>query len=102
LPLVETAKLVERSGVIPLKVMFCSPFQSKGYKSDKAIRQFMQLPVVILKVKGTLHVLEYSFNAEYERLQERIEKLISEQKLSLGLNREALKALCDLASTASI
>jgi hypothetical protein len=59
----------------------------------------MQLPVVILKVKGTLHVLEYSSNTEYERLEELTEKLIPEQKLSLGLNREALKALCDLAST---
>jgi hypothetical protein len=48
-----------------------------------------------------LHVLEYSSNTEYERLQELIEKLIPEQKLSLGLNREALKALCDLASTES-
>ena len=76
------------------KHLFCSQFQTKGYK---AIRRFMQLPIVILKVKGTLHVLEYNSNIEYVRLQELIEKLIPEQKLSLGLNREALKALCDLA-----
>ena len=99
LPLVEAAKLVESNGVIPLKHLFCSQFQSKGYKSDKAIRRFMQLPIVILKVKGTLHVLEYSSNIEYERLQELIDKLIPEQKLTLGLNREALQALCNLAST---
>jgi hypothetical protein len=55
LPLVEAAKLVESSGVIPLKVLFCSQFQSKGYKTDKAIRRFMHLPVVILKVKGKVH-----------------------------------------------
>ena len=35
LPLVEAAKLVKSSGVIPLKHLFCSQFQSKGYKSDK-------------------------------------------------------------------
>ena len=99
MPLVESAKRVESSGVIPLKHLFCSQFQTKGYKSDKAIHQFMQLPIVILKVKGTLHVLEYNFNIEYVRLEELIEKLIAEQKLSMGLNREALKALCDLAST---
>lgn len=99
LPLVEAAKLVESNGVIPLKHLFCSQFQPKGYKSDKAIRRFMQLPIVILKVKGTLHVLEYNPNIEYERLQELIDKLIPEQKLTLGLNREALQALCNLAST---
>ena len=59
----------------------------------------MQLPIAILKVKGTLYVLEYSSNIDYVRLQELIEKLIPEQNLSLGLNREALKALCGLAST---
>ena len=99
LPLVEAAKLVESNGVIPLKHLFCSQFQSKGYKSDKVISRFMQLPIAILKVKGTLHVLEYSSNIEYERLQELIDKLIPEQKLALGLNREALQALCNLAST---
>ena len=98
-PLVEAANLVESSGVIPLKHLFCSQFQSKGCKSDKANRRFMQLSIVILKVKGRLHVLEYSSNIEYERLQELIEKLIPEQKLSLGLNREALQALCNLSST---
>ena len=53
LPLVQSAKLVESNGVIPLKHLFCSQFQHKGYKSDKAIGRFMQLPIVTLKVKGT-------------------------------------------------
>ncbi len=50
LPLVEAAKRVESSCVIPLKHLFCSQFQTKGHKSDKAICRFMQLPIVILKV----------------------------------------------------
>lgn len=94
LPLVEAAKPVEISGVIPLKKLFCCQFDSKAYKSDKAICQFMQLPIVLLKLKGILHVLEYNPYTEYVKLQELIEKLIPEQKLSLGLNREALKAYC--------
>ena len=59
----------------------------------------MQLPVVVLKLKGTLYVLEYCPSTAYDKLQNLMEKLVPEQKLSVGLNREALKILCDMAST---
>ena len=99
LPLIEVAKQVEIQGVGSLKSLFCSQFGSKAYKSDKAIRRFMQLPVVVLKLNGTLYVLEYSPYTEYDKLQTLIEKLVPEQKLLVGLSKEALKALCDMAST---
>lgn len=59
----------------------------------------MQLPVVVLKLKGTLYVLEYCPSTAYDKLQNLMEKLVPEQKLSVDLNREALKILCDMAST---
>ena len=99
-PLIEVAKQIEIQGVVSLKSLFCSQFGSKAlYKSDKAVRRFMQLPVVVLKLNGTLYVLEYSPYTEYDKLQTLIEKLVPEQKLSVGLSKEALKALCDMAST---
>lgn len=89
LPLIEVAKQVEIQGVGSLKSLFCSQFGSKAYKSDKAIRRFMQLPVVVLKLKGTLYVMEYSPYTEYDKLQTLIEKLVPEQKLLVGLSKEA-------------
>ena len=89
LPLIEVAKQVEIQGVGSLKSLFCSQFGSKTYKSDKAIRRFMQLPVVVLKLNGTLYVLEYSPYTEYDKLQTLIEKLVPEQKLLVGLSKEA-------------
>lgn len=65
----------------------------------KQVPRLMQLPVVVLKLKGTLYVLEYCPSTAYDKLQNLMEKLVPEQKLSVGLNREALKILCDMAST---
>lgn len=75
-PLIEAAKQVETQGVVPLKRLYCSQFVSKAYKCDKAVRRLMQLPVVVLKLKGTLYVLEYCPSTAYDKLQNLMEKLV--------------------------
>ena len=99
LPLINAAKEVECQQIVKLRTLFCNHFKSSSYKTDKAIRRLMQLPVVVLKVKGTLYVLEYATQTDYHKLTQVIENLIPCEKMSLGLDRESLKALCDLASS---
>ena len=99
LSLINAAKQVECQGVVNLKTLFCSHFKSSSCRTDKAIRRLMQLPVVVFKIKGTLYVVEYTNGTDYEKLAEIIEKLIPDQKLHSGLDRESLKALCDMASS---
>ena len=59
----------------------------------------MQLPVVVLKVEGTLYVLEYTAQTNYNKLTQFIENFIPCEQVPSGLDWESLKALYDLASS---
>ncbi|CAB4000759.1 Hypothetical predicted protein [Paramuricea clavata] len=66
--------------------------QVLSYKIDKAINCLMQLPIVVLKIKGIL-----CFGAcKSDRL---FSNLIPDKSVHVGLDRESLKVLCNLASS---
>ena len=46
LPLVNAAKEIECQCIVKLQTLFCNHFKFSLYKTDKAIRRLMQLPVV--------------------------------------------------------
>lgn len=51
--LTDAAKQIDDSGIVPLRSLFASHFLSPGakYKSDKAIRRILQLPVAIFSLE---------------------------------------------------
>ncbi|CAB3988493.1 Chromatin modification-related YNG2 [Paramuricea clavata] len=59
----------------------------------------MQLPIVVLKIKGVLYVLEHTSQTDFQKLTRVIENLIPDKSTHVGLDRESLKALCNLASS---
>jgi hypothetical protein len=55
------------NGVVLLSACFRKCFYGI-YKSDKAIKRIMQLPVAVFRVSEKLFVTEYTPNMNYEKL----------------------------------
>ena len=89
---------VSSNCVVPLAEGYKKNFRVQ-YKSDKAIRQIMQLPVVAFRLKEKLFVTEYRSDMNHDKFVQFINMLVPESVLSKGLSKESLKMLCDLAST---
>ena len=74
-------------------------------RSSKAVRRFMQLPVVVFRLSDkngmhTLLVVEQQHGIDYKVLVNLVHKFILETKLETdGLGRDTLRDLCKLAST---
>lgn len=75
--LTDAAKQIDDSGIVPLRSLFAFHFLSPGakYKSDKALRRILQLPVAIFpmelqKGQKTLFVTELNTAVNYEKLGE--------------------------------
>lgn len=70
--LIAAAEQIDESGIVPLRSLFTSHFLAPNvkYKSDKAIRRMMQLPVAIFPVEmqrgqKTLFVTELNAAVNY-------------------------------------
>lgn len=87
-----------KEGIVPLTFLYREHFKSK-YKSDKAIRRIIQLPVVIFRAFGQLFVTEFVKDVDFLKLFGFVSKLVPAKRISGGLNKESLRLLCELAST---
>ena len=107
--LTDAAKQIDDSGIVPLRSLFASHFLSPGakYKSDKAIRRILQLPVAIFSLelqKGQkkLFVTELNTAVNYEKLGEFLRTVSVSTDCNTQFpitSRETLKIVCDLASS---
>lgn len=107
--LTDAAKQIDDSGIVPLRSLFASHFLSPGakYKSDKALRRILQLPVAIFpmelqKGQKTLFVTELNTAVNYEKLGEFLKTVSVSTDCNTQfpiISRETLKIVCDLASS---
>ena len=97
-PLITFANELLEQGVVPLAECFRKIF-SQEYKSDKAIRRIMQLPIVVFRVNQKLFVAEYSPDMNYEKFMKFFNMLVPDKTMPKGMSRETLKMLCDLSSS---
>ena len=106
--LISAAKQVNDNGIVPLKTLFTSHFLSPNakYKSDKAIRRIIQLPVVIFPLQihngqKKLFVTEQHTTVNYEKVGGFVKTLLESKPHTAPIPRiskETLKVICDLAS----
>lgn len=96
--LINAAEEIERQNIFQLALVYQKHFNHRQYKSDKAVRQLMQLPVAIFPIKNKLFVTEYSNGRDYKKLSSFIESLVPENKCE-SLSKEEMKLLCSLASS---
>ncbi len=89
---------VFKQGVVPLATLYREHFKCK-YKSDKAIRRIIQLPVVIFRAFGQLFVTEFVNGVDFPKLVSIVSKFVPAKRINGGLNKESLRLLCELAST---
>ena len=100
--LVQAATYILKDGIVKVSDVFkiFSSTTACKYKSDKAVRRLMQLPVVIFKLKQ-LFVTENAPGVDYSRMIEWITKVMPMEYIDNTLNKQTLKSLCELASTES-
>ncbi|CAB4022429.1 Hypothetical predicted protein, partial [Paramuricea clavata] len=94
--LIEAAKEIISGGICPLALLYKTRFNQQ-YKTDKAVQQLMQLPVVIFPIKTKLYVTRYSSGTNYDKFIELLENLVPDSKCE-SINKEELKLLCSLAT----
>lgn len=105
--LTQIAKDVIAAGVVDVAETFRKYYPNLMYKSYNAKRRFMQLPVVLFEIraegKGSqkLIMIEQQIGVDYITFVSLFHKLLPSTKVSVGLNKETLKGLCQLASSES-
>ncbi len=98
MPLINFALEIMDHSVVLLSVCFRKCFSSV-YKSDKAIRRIMQLPVAVFRANERLFVTEYTPNMNYEKFTKFYSLLVPQTTMQKGISKESLKMLCDLSSS---
>lgn len=98
MPLIKFALQIIEHSVVLLSACFRKCF-SGAYKSDKAIRRIVQLPVAVFRANEKLFVTEYTSNMNYEKFTKFYSLLVPETVMLKGISKESLKILCDLASS---
>ena len=78
--LINAAKEILKDNISQLALVYKKHFNHLQYKSDKAVRQLMQLPVVIFPIKRKLFVTVYLSGRDYKKLAKFIESLVPESK----------------------
>ncbi len=96
--LITFAKDLSKHGLVPLSESFRKCFDCE-YKSDKAIRRLMQLPVAVFRIKDKLYVAENRPDMNYTRFVKFLNMLVPTELMQKGISRENLKILCELASS---
>lgn len=104
--LISAAEEILKSVVVDLKSLSLSHLKISSYRSDKAIRRIMQLPVVVIRLclngpgSQKLYVTEKMKGVEYSFFPVLINRFIISRKSQVtDLNKELLQGLCQLAST---
>ena len=96
--LINAAEEIHLHNICQMAFVYKKHFNHLQYKSDKAVRQLMQLPVVVFPIKNKLFITEYSHGRDYKKLSKFIEDLVPENKCE-SLSKEEMKLLCSLASS---
>lgn len=103
--LVEIAKNIVEEGICKVSSLYHKFFPDSKYKSDKAVRRLLKLPVAMFQVDSQagdppLYVTGYYPCIDYKRLVYWINKLkvLSPGHIS-GLHKNTLSALCKLATS---
>ena len=96
--LITFAKELSKHGLVPLSESFRKCFDCK-YKSDKAIRRLMQLPIAVFRIKDKLYVAENRSDMNFTRFVKFLSMLVPAESMQKGISRENLKILCELASS---
>ena len=103
--LISAAKCILTENVVKLQSVYVEQFLNKGskYKTDKAVKRLMQLPVVVFPVKEhqrvTLYVTE-SEGLNCSKVQILIQNLLEmQEKKASDLSKATLSIICDLASS---
>lgn len=93
--LITFAKELSKHGLVPLaeSCEYCE------YKSDKATRRLMQLPVAVFRIKDKLYVAENRPDMNYTRFVKFLNMLVPAELMHKGISSENLKILCELASS---
>jgi len=105
--LVNTAKEIQGNGMVKVSDTFKKHFSGIKYSSEKAVRKFMSLPVVIFELgeacKGTqtLYMIEQRSGIDYIKYVDLIKSGNStvETRYPHVIDKDKLRALCELAST---
>ena len=97
------ARKIFNSVVVDLKTLFLEHFTTVIYKSDKAVRRIMQLPVAVIRLcmegpgSHKLYVTSKTRGVNYSLFPRLIEKLvISRRKQVTSRSKKMLKGLCHL------
>lgn len=97
-PVLEAINEIGEKGIVPLSTVYRKCFGSV-YKSDKAVRRIIQLPVIIFRCFDQLFVTEYVDGLDFTKLASCVAKYVPQNCLSSGIDKENLKLLCELASS---
>lgn len=105
--MISAAQYLSTKGVVTLKDLYVLHFPINGkYKTDKAVKRIMHLPVVIfpLQCNGTktLYVTEQKKYVDYNLFQKFVESLIDNESVQSAQNpltKEMLASLCKIASS---
>jgi hypothetical protein len=76
------ASCILEEGVAKVFDVFRKQFPNKVYKSDKAVQQLLQLPVVIVKGK-VLFVTEKKHDIDYKLFLELLPKMVHEKEAGI-------------------
>lgn len=74
-----------KQGIVPLATLYREHFNCK-YKSDKAIRRIIQLPVVIFRAFEQLFVTEFVNGVDFSKLSDVVSKFVPAKRKTSGLN----------------
>ena len=89
--------IVEK-GIVRVPVLYRKHFKS-SYKADKAVRVMMQLPVTIFRHEKQLCVTEIKQGLNMKKFSEFLSTMVKPERLSLGIDKDCLKVICELASS---
>ena len=102
---ISAAKCILTENVVKLQSVSVDHFLNKGsrYKSDKAVKRLMQLPVVVFPVKQHQRVALYVTESEglqCSKMETLIQNLLEMQERKASeLSKATLSVICDLASS---
>ena len=95
--ILKMASAVDERGIVGLKELYQMTTDT-SYRSDKAIRKVMQMPVVIFSAGAgqtkCLYVTEYVNNFDYHKMIQHL-KLVPSRK-QLHFTKEEMKEICTL------
>ncbi|CAH3028864.1 unnamed protein product [Porites evermanni] len=106
--LVSVVKEIQEKGMVKVSETLKKYFSGNTYSSEEAVRKFMSLPVVIFELGDaskrtqTLYMIERHAGVDYIKYVELLRSAsggIDTSCSSNSINKEKLKALCELASS---